>query len=109
MNDADPYAQENFERLLIDLGVNAVEVLILAPVEDAQAAYGAAREGDYVTAVLYVGFTVCDVAKPCKALEAPFKGIVRASAGLRKAQRAGRKAPHGNKADDRPATLYEKI
>ena len=42
----DEYAQENLERFFIDLGINAVDVLILSPVHDARDAYDAARRGD---------------------------------------------------------------
>jgi RHS repeat-associated protein len=73
----DQYARENLEQLFKDLGVNAVEVLILSPVRDAQAAYEAAQRGDVATAIVYVGFTVCDIAKPCQGILAPTKGIRR--------------------------------
>ncbi len=42
----DVYAQENFERYLFDLGVNAIDVLILSTVHDAEDAYDAARRGE---------------------------------------------------------------
>jgi hypothetical protein len=81
----DAYAQENFERFLFDLGINAIDVLILSTVHDANDAYDAARRGETATAILYVGFTICDVAKPCQSILAPTKG-------LRRAAKAGRKA-----------------
>lgn len=73
----DEYARDNLERLLQDLGVNAVEVLILSPVRDAQEAYEAARRGDVATAIVYVSFTLCDVAKPCQSILAPTKAVRR--------------------------------
>ncbi len=42
----DDYAQENFELLLRDLGINAIDVLILSTVHDAKDAYDAARSGE---------------------------------------------------------------
>jgi RHS repeat-associated protein len=73
----NPYAQENLERFFVDLGVNAVHVLILSPVDNAAGAYDAARAGNYVQAVVYVGFTACDVAKQCMAMKGPLRGIAR--------------------------------
>ena len=73
----DEYAQENLERLFVDLGINAVDILILSPVHDAKDAYDAAQRGESATAILYVGFTVCDVVKPCQSILAPTKGIRR--------------------------------
>ena len=73
----DAYAQENLERLFADLGINAIEVLILSPVRDAQEAYAAAKGGDPATAILYVSFTVCDIAKPCQSVLAPAKALRR--------------------------------
>ncbi len=78
----DEYAQENLERFFIDLGINAVDVLILSPVHDARDAYDAARRGDHATAVLYVGFTVCDVVKQCQSILAPAKALRRAAKSL---------------------------
>lgn len=71
----DQYAQENLEKFLIDLGINAVDVLVLAPYYDAQDAYGAARDGDYLTAVLLAGVTTCEVAKPCAGLRGAVAGV----------------------------------
>jgi len=73
----DAYAQENLERFFADLGINAVEVLILSPVRDAQDAYAAAKRGDVATAIVYVSFTICDVAKPCQSVLAPTKALRR--------------------------------
>lgn len=73
----DAYAQENLDRFFADLGINAVEVLILSPVRDAQDAYAAAKRGDVTTAVMYVSFTICDVAKPCQGILAPSKALRR--------------------------------
>lgn len=71
------YAQENLEQFLRDLGINAVEVLVLSTVRDAQEAYEAARRGDVAAAVVFVSFTVCDVAKPCQGILAPTKAMRR--------------------------------
>jgi len=84
----DEYAQENLERFFIDLGINAVDVLILSPVYDARDAYDAARRGDNATAILYVGFTVCDVVKPCESILAPTKALRRAAKSARRAESA---------------------
>jgi RHS repeat-associated protein len=73
----DPYANENLARFFEDLGINAVDVLILAPYHDARDAYDAAERGDYAMAVVYVGFTACDVGKACQGLSAPFKAVRR--------------------------------
>ena len=78
----DEYAAENLRRLFIDLGVNAVDVLILSPVYDARDAYSSAKHGDYATAIVYVGFTVCDVAKFCQPILAPTKALRRAAKAL---------------------------
>ncbi len=75
----DAYAQENLERFLLDLGINAVDILILSPVHDAKDAYDAAQRGETATAILYVGFTICDVAKPCQSILAPTKALRRAA------------------------------
>jgi hypothetical protein len=84
----DAYAQENLELFLLDLGINAVDILILSPVNDAKGAYDAARRGEAATAVLYVGFTICDVAKPCQSVLAPTKAIRRAAKSVRRAESA---------------------
>lgn len=84
----DEYARENLERFLIDLGINAVDVLILSPVNDAQDAYDAAQRGDNATAILYVGFTVCDVVKPCQSILAPANALRRAAKTARRAESA---------------------
>jgi hypothetical protein len=75
----EDYSDGNLQRFFIDLGINAVDVLILAPVHDAADAYSAAQRGDYAMAVLYTGFTICDVAKPCQSLLAPTKALRRAA------------------------------
>jgi len=84
----DEYAQENFERFLFDLGINAIDVLILSTVHDAKDAYDAARRGETATAILYVGFTICDVAKPCQSILAPTKGLRRAAKAVRRVDSA---------------------
>jgi RHS repeat-associated protein len=85
----DEYAQENLERFLVDLGINAVDVLILSPVHDARDAYDAAQRGDNATAILYVGFTVCDVVKPCGSILAPSKALRRTARSVRHAESTG--------------------
>ena len=79
----DEYAQENLERFFRDLGINAVDILILSPVHDARDAYDAAKRGDHATAVLYVSFTVCDVVKQCQSILAPAKALRRAARSTR--------------------------
>jgi hypothetical protein len=75
----DMYARENLQQFFIDLGVNAVDVLILSPVRDAQAAYEAARNGDYIMVGVYVVLTACDLAKPCSATRMSTKALRRAA------------------------------
>jgi RHS repeat-associated protein len=77
----DMYARENLQQFFIDLGVNAVDVLILSPVHDAQAAYEAARNGDYIMVGVYAGMTICELAKPCE-------GAVQATKAIRKLAKA---------------------
>jgi RHS repeat-associated protein len=81
----EDYSDGNLQRFFIDLGVNAVDVLILAPVHDAADAYSAAQRGDYAMAVFYTGFTICDVAKPCQSFLAPTKALRRAARSTRSA------------------------
>ncbi|HQR71326.1 MAG TPA: RHS repeat-associated core domain-containing protein [Burkholderiaceae bacterium] len=88
---ADPYAQENLERFFIDLGVNAVHVIILAPYYDAKEAYEAGKAGHYATAVIYVAFTICDVTE-CKPLGRVVEPWARAAKNLRVTGRAARGA-----------------
>jgi RHS repeat-associated protein len=71
----DEYARENIEQLIKDLGVNAVEELILSPVRDAQEAYEAAKRGDVASAVVHLASAVCDVAKPCQGIKGPVKAV----------------------------------
>ncbi len=80
----DDYAQENFELLLRDLGINAIDVLILSTVHDAKDAYDAARNDEPGTAIQYAVFTVCDVVKPCQSILAPTKALRRASKSVRR-------------------------
>jgi RHS repeat-associated protein len=87
IDDGD--AQENLERFFIDFGINAVDVLILSPVHDARDAYDAAKRGDHATAVLYVGFTVCDVVKQCQSILAPAKALRRAAKSTRAIEPGG--------------------
>lgn len=89
----DPYARENVEQLFIDIFNNSVDVLILGAYYDAKGAYEAVEQGNYGTAVVYVAFTVCDVAEGCKGLTG-LKTIGRL-AGLRKVERATEAAARG--------------
>ena len=75
----DEHAQERLELLFIDLGINTVDVLFLSPLHNAMDAFDAAKRGDHATAVLYVGFTVCDVVKQCQSILAPAKALRRAA------------------------------
>jgi hypothetical protein len=86
IDDGD--AQENLERFFVDIGSNTVDVLILSPVHDARDAYDAAKRGDHATAVLYVGFTVCDVVKQCQSILAPAKALRRAAKSTRRVDSA---------------------
>ena len=70
--------------------MNAVDVLILSPVYDARDAYASAKRGDYATAIVYVGFTVCDVAKPCQSILAPTKALRRAAKSMSPRRHHGR-------------------
>ena len=92
VNEGTAHDQENFEQLLIDLGLNAVDVLVLGPYHDAKSAYDAANRGDYGEAVVWTTFTACEVVKPCTAVAAPFKGIVRAGKGAKRSGHAFRAA-----------------
>jgi len=92
VDSADPYARENLEQLFIDLGTNAIDVVILAPYYDARGTYEAARDGDYLVAVIYAGMTICDVAPNCAAIGAPAKAVARAAKGVRKAGSVAREA-----------------
>jgi RHS repeat-associated protein len=62
----DPHAVENLQRLFVDLGVNAADVLILQPYNDGRDAIEAAKRGEYLEAAILAGTTICTVAKPCK-------------------------------------------
>lgn len=69
--------RENRVRLVIDLGRNAVNEIILAPVNDARQAHDALEKDSYGLAVLYTVFTLCDVG--CRHLSIALKPIRRAS------------------------------
>ena len=73
----DPYARENLEQFFVDLGLNAVEVLILSPVYGARDTYQAASDGRYGEAIVILSLTACEVARPCYALKGPLKAITR--------------------------------
>ncbi len=79
----DEYAQDNFERLLVDLGINAIDVLVLSTVHDAKDAYDAAKRGEPGTAIVFAVFTICDVVKPCQSILAPTKALRRAAKSVR--------------------------
>ena len=83
VDGGDPYAEENLEQLFIDLGTNAVEVVILAPYYDAKSGYDAASEGRYLVAAAYLGMTICDVVKNCEAVASALKPVARAARGLK--------------------------
>jgi hypothetical protein len=97
----DMYARENLEQLFIDLGINAVDVLILSPVRDAQAAYEAARNGDYIMVGVYAGMTICELAKPCE-------GAVQATKAIRKLANAAPKVKYIGKLDDLKGIPHDK-
>ena len=82
VESADPYARENLEQLFIDLGVNAIDVIILAPYHDARDGYEAASEGRYLVAVGYLGLTICDVVKSCEVVGLALKPVARTARGL---------------------------
>jgi len=88
-----PYAMERLGYFFIDVGINAVDVLILSPMRDVEAAYDAARNGDYVMVGVYVVSSVCDLAKPCNGLEQSTKAI-------RKLANAAPKVKYIGKLDD---------
>ena len=77
------------ERFFIDLGINSVDVIVLAPLYDARDAYSAASNGDYLTAVLLAGATSCEVAKSCAAVAGPLRGVLGSSASVRRSTRPG--------------------
>jgi RHS repeat-associated protein len=81
----DPYAQENLELFLRDLGINAIDVLILAPYYDVLGTIDAASEGKYGLAILNAGMVVCDVYKPCTGAAKPLRGLRKATVGVRRA------------------------
>jgi RHS repeat-associated protein len=89
-DDAGQGARENLEQLLIDLGTNTIDVLILGPYHDARGTYDAARQGDYFVAVIYAGMTICDIAKECEAANLLLKPVARAAKGLKRAGRGVR-------------------
>jgi RHS repeat-associated protein len=80
----DQYARDNLEQFFIDLGVNSVDVLILGPIHDAADAYHAAQRGEYVNAGLFGAISICNVAKFCQGLTAPFKALKRSSKAFNK-------------------------
>ncbi|MGI9246187.1 MAG: RHS repeat-associated core domain-containing protein [Steroidobacteraceae bacterium] len=83
---ADDYALENLGYFFADLGINAVDVLILQPINDGLSTYEALAKGDYGAAAVNGATTVCAVAKACQAAAKPFKAIARAA---RASQRGG--------------------
>ena len=92
------YARENLARFFQDLGINAVEVLILSTVRNAQGAYQAVQEKEYLLAAGLGASVVCDVTlKICKAAAAPIKGIARLAKSLGRSASAARA---GGLADD---------
>jgi len=83
--EADARDLENLERLLVDLGVNAIDVLILAPYYDAREAHDAIRDHRYGAAVVYVGFTLCDIG--CKQASLALKPLAKAASAVRASNR----------------------
>ncbi len=75
----DTYARENLEELFIDLGTNAIDVIILAPYYDARNGFDAASEGRYLVAAGYLGSAICDVVKNCDVVALALKPVVRAA------------------------------
>jgi RHS repeat-associated protein len=112
----DPYAQENLERFFVDLGLNAIDVLILSPVYGMRDGYQAAQRGEHLQAVVILSLTACEVAKPCYALKGPLKGLARASKNygarnhgvviigetMARVQRAAANVPNATILDDMP-------
>ena len=82
-SEEDEYAAENLRQFFVDLGINAAEFFVLGAIYDAKDAYDAAVEGEYGTAIIYVAFTLCDVAKPCKVVKAPLRGLFRTTKATR--------------------------
>jgi RHS repeat-associated protein len=78
----DPYAQENLERFFVDLGLNAVDVLILSSIHGMRDGYQAAQRGEHLQAVVILSLTACEVAKPCYALKGPLKAIAHTAKKL---------------------------
>jgi RHS repeat-associated protein len=83
------YALENLEQFFVDLGINAVDVLILSPIRDVETAVGAARHGDFGTAAMYGGFAACGAVHACKAIQAPLKAVKRSAQATRSASVVG--------------------
>ena len=79
----DDYASENLDQLFVDLGVNAVDVLILGPINDALEARDAAYRGEYLEAAAMAGLTICGVLKPCGGMAPGIKAIRNAKRGVR--------------------------
>jgi RHS repeat-associated protein len=113
---ADPYAAENLQILFEDLGINAIDVLVLSPLRDAQEAYEAARRGEYVEASVQAALTACEVGKICDAVLRPMKGVIRIvkHAGgapngtvvigetMKRVEEAARRIPESKTLDDMP-------
>ena len=64
-------------QFFIDLGKNALDVLILSPYHGLEDSNRAAKDGEYVEAAVLLSMAVCEVAKPCNALKAPVKAIAK--------------------------------
>jgi len=73
--EAEDRAQENLQRFVLDLAWNAINEIVLAPINDAHAASDAADQGRYGLAVVYVVLAVCAV--ECKHLSTVFKTLKR--------------------------------
>ncbi len=83
VDSGDPYVGENLEQFFVDLGTNAVEVVILAPDYDAKSGYDAASEERVWVAAGYLGMTICDVVKDCEVVALALKPVARAARGLK--------------------------
>ncbi len=106
VESGDPYARENLEQLFVDLGTNAVDVIILAPYHDLRDGYDAASEGRYLVAVGYLGLTICDVVKNCEVVGLALKPMVRVAKGLGRGGQAAKNAARGVRAPVEGQKLY---
>jgi hypothetical protein len=83
ISDEENYELENLEQFFVDLGINSIDVLILGTYYDGWAAVHAAQEGDFLRAMVYTGFTVCDLATSCGSAFKPLRRLKSASKAFR--------------------------